>query len=121
MKDLGQPFVATLWPETMMFMNANNTMPVGDDLVPLSVTIAPFDASPLRAVSDRDHAAWCFGWLVDDHAHAAPIGAWDRVLIQRTHDLLVIGRQVADCPVVIACWQFHTIEIAETFMGSGTE
>lgn len=104
---LGKPVVATGWSATMDFMDADNSMPVRYELVPLAETIGPYDAGPVWAEADIDHAAWCLARLAKDSALVAHIGARARESIQRTLDPLVIGRQVADRLSLIARWQAH--------------
>ncbi|MFO0030981.1 MAG: glycosyltransferase [Cyanobacteriota bacterium] len=105
---LGKPVVATGWSATMDFMDADNAMPVRYELVPLAETIGPYDAGPVWADPDIDHAAWCLARLAEDSALVACIGARARESIQRTLDPLVIGRQVADRLSLIARWQAHS-------------
>ncbi len=102
---LGKPVVATGWSATMDFMDADNSMPVRYELVPLAESVGPYDAGPLWAEADVDHAAWCLGRLAEDPALATRIGARARESIRSTLDPLVIGRQVAERLEVIARWQ----------------
>jgi glycosyltransferase involved in cell wall biosynthesis len=104
---LGKPVVATGWSATMDFMDADNSMPVRFELLPLTETIGPYDAGPVWAEADIDHAAWCLGRLADDPVLMASIGARAQESIQRMFDPLVIGRQVADRLSLIARWQAH--------------
>lgn len=104
MMALGKPVVATGWSANMDFMNATNSMPVRYELKPLEKTVGPYDAGPLWADADTEHAAWCLGQLATDPALAARIGACARATIRESFDPLVVGRRVRDRLATIARW-----------------
>ena len=101
---LGKPVVATGWSANMDFMDADNSMPVRYRLVPLAKTVGPYDAGPLWAEADVEHAAWCLCRLAEDPALAERIGARARVTIREKLDPLVVGRQVAERLETIRRW-----------------
>lgn len=101
---LGKTVVATGWSANMDFMNTENSLPVRFSLAPLAEAVGPYDAGPLWAEADIEHAAWCLHQLAEDHGLAARIGAKAREDICRTLDPLVVGRQVANRLKVIGHW-----------------
>jgi glycosyltransferase involved in cell wall biosynthesis len=104
MMALGKPVVATGWSANMDFMDATNSMPVRYELKPLEKTVGPYDAGPLWADADVEHAAWCLGQLAADPALVARLGARARETIRESFDPLVVGRQVRDRLATIARW-----------------
>jgi len=101
---LGKPVVATGWSANMDFMNVDNSLPVRFQLVPLAEAVGPYDAGPLWAEADIDHAAWCLLRLAEDEQFASRLGARASETVRRALDPLVIGRQVADRLAVINLW-----------------
>ena len=104
---LGKPVVATGWSANMDFMDADNSMPVRYELAPLAETIGPYDAGPVWAEADIEHAAWCLSRLADDPGLAERIGARARDTIRRKLDPLVVGRQVAERLETIRRWRLR--------------
>jgi hypothetical protein len=101
---LGKPVVATGWSANMDFMNVDNSLPVRFQLVPLAEAVGPYDAGPLWAEADIDHAAWCLLRLAEDEQFASRLGARASETVRRALDPLVIGRQIADRLAVINHW-----------------
>jgi len=104
MMALGKPVVATGWSANMDFMDAGNSMPVRYELKPLAQAVGPYDAGPLWADADVEHAAWCLEQLATDPALAARLGARARETIRQSFDPLVVGRKVRDRLATIARW-----------------
>ena len=105
MMALGKPVVATGWSANMDFMDATNSMPVRYTLKPLAEAVGPYDAGPLWADADVEHAAWCLGQLATDPALVARLGARARETIRESFNPLVVGRQVRDRLATIARWR----------------
>lgn len=104
MMALGKPVVATGWSANMDFMTADNSMPVRFRLEPLGEAVGPYDAGPVWAEADVEHAAWCLGRLAEDPALAARLGAAARDTMARSFAPAVVGRQVRERLQTIARW-----------------
>ena len=109
MMHLGKPVVATGWSANMDFMDADNSMPVRYELLPLAETLGPYEAGPVWAEADVEHAAWCLGRLADDWELGQRIGARARETTRQKLDPVVVGRQVAERLEAIGRWQLRSV------------
>jgi glycosyltransferase involved in cell wall biosynthesis len=90
---LGKPVVATNWSGNSDFMSAQNSCPVGYELVALERDHGPYEAGQFWADPDVDHAASLMRALVDDPTYAARVGARAQQTMMTEYSPESIGRR----------------------------
>lgn len=88
---LGKPVVATGWSGNMDFMNAENSCPIGYELVTLDRTYGAYSAGQQWAEPDRDHAAHLMRRLVEDSSYRTRIGERGRDTIRSQFSPRIAG------------------------------
>jgi glycosyltransferase involved in cell wall biosynthesis len=91
---MGKPVIATGWSGNMDFMTPMNSYPVNYELKPLDEAKGVYEAGPVWAEADVEHAAFCLRQVMDDRAKAAEIGRRAAADIRRTHSPEAVGREM---------------------------
>ncbi|MBC7414171.1 MAG: glycosyltransferase family 4 protein, partial [Herminiimonas sp.] len=112
MMALGKPVVATGWSANMDFMTTDNSMPVKYRLEPLAHAIGAYEAGPLWAEADIDHAATCIGQLLDQPALRQRLGEQAARDIHERYHPAAVGKLVKDRLSAIVTWNPELLERA---------
>jgi glycosyltransferase involved in cell wall biosynthesis len=93
---LGKPVVATGFSGNTDFMNASNSLLVDYQVVPIGVSIPPYEAEMRWAAPSEEHAAALMRRLFDDRAFAAALGARAKEDLGRNLNIEAAGRRMAN-------------------------
>jgi glycosyltransferase involved in cell wall biosynthesis len=93
---LGKPVVATGFSGNTDFMNASNSLLVDYQVVPIGVSIPPYEAEMRWAAPSEEHAAALMRRLFDDRAFAAALGARAKKDLGRNLNIEAAGRRMAN-------------------------
>jgi glycosyltransferase involved in cell wall biosynthesis len=92
---LGKPVIATGYSGNLDFMDAENSLLVEHELVPIGEGAAPYPATGVWAEPDVGHAAACMRRVFDDRTFAAELGRRAAQSIQQTHGPYQAGTTMA--------------------------
>lgn len=99
---LGKPVIATGWSGNMDFMTSMNSYPVDYELLPLAETQGVYEAGPVWAEPDIEHAAWCLEQINRDPKMAQARAARGAKDVRRLLSPGAVGAQVRERLNVIA-------------------
>lgn len=91
---MGKVTLATNWSGNLQFMNADNSMPVGFELVKLEADHGPYKAGQVWAEPDLAEAAQQIGLLCTNPQHLASLGAKAQQRILEDFSPAAIGLQI---------------------------